>query len=207
MDSLKRDGYSLLRTRLTEQQIELLTHLIRQECKSPSDGIEVSYYEDAREVRKVGRLHRLTVFKSLVEELCKGIYSDPDTQWEIHRCTCFRKPAYCTTELGWHQDSAITWESSSQDCYVLWIPLCNSTTDNGTLRVAVGSHQGGRIGHGNHLNEGELQELLKNHKTKELEVRPGECVVMSEYLVHGSGPNTSSRERLAINAIVSPVKR
>jgi hypothetical protein len=102
----------------------------------------------------------------------------------------------------------------SENSVTVWMPLHDVTVSDGALQVVPGSHRWGLLGSDRLLNDfvepGKLRrrEGANAHmqapdelagKFRDLEVRAGQAIVFSTFLIHRSGENTGSRIRWAIN--------
>jgi phytanoyl-CoA hydroxylase len=101
----------------------------------------------------------------------------------------------------WHQD----WRygQGSLNAVTLWLPLHDVDASNGTIEVMPESHLLG------YLEVEELQnprrfairdELLPDLAIEIAELRFGEAILFSQFLVHRSGFNSSGRPRITVQA-------
>ncbi|MBX3234780.1 MAG: phytanoyl-CoA dioxygenase family protein [Nitrospiraceae bacterium] len=105
--------------------------------------------------------------------------------------------------VGWHTDLAYWQTCTSEALLTMWIPFQDCTLDMGPLLYVEGSH---RWSGTDHLRTfrckdlGELERRFPQHapfKTVPMTLRRGELSVHHCRLIHGSGPNTSGRARVA----------
>jgi hypothetical protein len=110
--------------------------------------------------------------------------------------------------LRLHQDWSIIDERKYR-AYSLWIPLCDSTTKNGTLYAMKGSHKfplnirgtGIPSKYGPLFNEAEKY-------LKPIKVKAGEALLFDSRLLHYSPPNKSNKSRTAIvNNIIPTISK
>ena len=105
-----------------------------------------------------------------------------------------------------HQD--YTYDPSSKDGLVFWMPLQKTNIENGGLTVYEKSHQGGIrnikvIASDNSSVNGSKMFKMENvdlaaYKKVNIEVNEGEILVFSNLLLHHSNENLSSKVRLTI---------
>jgi hypothetical protein len=113
-------------------------------------------------------------------------------------------------ELKWHQDYPY-WPLAQPNAVTAWVALDETDEDNGAMAVAIGSHlTGERLPAAFGTGTPYLQELrppsvkpIEDPAAADLEVetvrlRPGEVSFHSPLTWHGSGPNTSDRQRRAV---------
>lgn len=93
-----------------------------------------------------------------------------------------------------HQD--FPYNKHSKNSIVVWIPLQNSSDKNGCLQVCPGTHIKKRI-----YPTKKRSKLIKNTKKfnfLQTNVKLGEALIFSEFLVHRSGKNISNKIRFSI---------
>jgi hypothetical protein len=103
------------------------------------------------------------------------------------------------SELFVHQDWSFSKESEGYRTYTFWLPLVDSTTENGTVSVLPGSHRifdcirGARITTAIFGHEKELFPYLTP-----LSVKSGQLLLFDSALVHYSSANLSDHIRVSI---------
>lgn len=102
------------------------------------------------------------------------------------------------SEIPLHQDDGYGTLDPPDDLTV-WVALTDTTTDNGCLVVAPGSHRLGLVehrvaAHNPAFREADAVEVVA------LELVAGHGVAFSGLLLHGSGDNTTDFERVAVFA-------
>jgi ectoine hydroxylase-related dioxygenase (phytanoyl-CoA dioxygenase family) len=138
--------------------------------------------------------------KQIFEEICAYIYG-------AHNSTaCFRamfmnKPAQLGTDLPWHQDGGGSWHIDRDPLVTVWTALDPATVENGCVQVVPGTHQLGILSEQGHTITPELEtRLCPEESIVDLEVEPGEVVVLHNWLLHRSGVNRSNVSRRAFSA-------
>lgn len=108
--------------------------------------------------------------------------------------------------VRYHYDFAVVDERQGDAAMQLWIPLVDTTADNGTLIVREGSHRSVtaiRPHDYRHPASGDsLTELPRDAVCPA--TRAGEGVVFTNRTLHGSAPNLSALDRPALGAILVP---
>lgn len=108
-------------------------------------------------------------------------------------------------EVPLHQNWAFADEMKCSTVSI-WVPLVNSTVNNGTLQVVPKSHK--KFGkHRGPMVPWELEniktQIIQNHLIP-LETKAGDCVILDDSIVHYSAPNQTNDLRLTIQLILIP---
>lgn len=109
-----------------------------------------------------------------------------------------------------YQDPAVFPEDRNELFQITaWIAVDDSTTENGCLRFAAGTHDrirpinfGGKEGFYNAQFSLDFDET--EHEIVEVPCKAGQMVLFTERCIHGSAPNRTDRHRLAINLRAIP---
>lgn len=119
----------------------------------------------------------------------------------------FFKHAHPDSRLGLHQD----WTFVDEECQLsgsFWIPLVDSTRENGTFHCVMGSHRVEQTYRGSplwpYVAEDVMTELEREYLTY-FELRAGEALAFDHRLVHGSFPNLTQFSRPAIAVGFVPI--
>jgi ectoine hydroxylase-related dioxygenase (phytanoyl-CoA dioxygenase family) len=118
------------------------------------------------------------------------------------------KTAEMSAHLDWHQDSAYD-KDPEHDKFSFWIAITDSKRDNGCLRIIPGSHAAGLVPHiaSRTLAFDKEVENLDESRAQDVEMEPGDMIVLHRYMVHASWPNRSGRLRMGLLAGFMPPKR
>ena len=110
------------------------------------------------------------------------------------------------TEVPWHQDGAyfdllpVVWVSA-------WIAITEATVDNGCLQVVRGSHTStfhhDTDGTRHSFHQAVPSDAIDPDDIGVFELEPGEFVLFSENVLHGSGPNHTPRPRIGLSPRVT----
>ena len=128
-------------------------------------------------------------------------FLNPELQ--IEAGSFFTKKAKSPSEVGLHHDGCHIDESTRCGMHI-WIPLSNSTKDNGTMQVIPYSHRLGLfkrvVADTSVINHYEqfLRSLLKP-----IELKKGQVLFFDHALIHLSGSNLTDEDRLAASFTVS----
>ncbi len=115
--------------------------------------------------------------------------------------------AQATTSVGWHADHAYWATCTSDQLLTAWIPFHDCDVEMGPLVVIDGSHKWSGLEHLRGFNQTnlttlstQLQQLGIPHSIKEvpLTLCRGQVSFHHCWTIHGSYPNHSQRNRLAI---------
>lgn len=108
------------------------------------------------------------------------------------------KPSGQNTEMPIHQDWTVVDERQFQSI-TIWIPLQDTTSQNGAIKVLPKSHQ---LSHA--LRSPTLNDPLQNIKNiaekwmVPLPMKAGQAFIFSHAILHSSFPNSSGQERIAV---------
>ncbi|MBM3457121.1 MAG: phytanoyl-CoA dioxygenase family protein [Armatimonadetes bacterium] len=105
------------------------------------------------------------------------------------------------TEVPWHQDSHY-WPLSPQHSVTVFMAWTDCDSENAAMRVVPGTHRGGLLHHHtrtdgravlrDEIDDGEFDPA----DAVDLVLRAGQISLHHDAIVHGSGPNHSSRRRV-----------
>ena len=127
----------------------------------------------------------------LFADLCQDLLG-PDCRlyWDQ---AVYKKP-YCPEEFPWHQDNGYNFVAP-QDYLTCWIPLVDTTIDNGCPWIMPGVHRLGTLSHW-HTYLG-YECLNTPTGAVPIPAKAGDVVVFSSLTPHRTGPNLTDGERKA----------
>ena len=127
----------------------------------------------------------------LFADLCQDLLG-PDCRlyWDQ---AVYKKP-YCPEEFPWHQDNGYNFVAP-QDYLTCWIPLVDTTIDNGCPWIMPGVHRLGTLSHW-HTDLG-YECLNTPTGAVPIPAKAGDVVVFSSLTPHRTGPNLTDGERKA----------
>lgn len=116
--------------------------------------------------------------------------------------------------VSWHQDASY-WPLSPSKVVSIWLAIDDSTTDNGAMRVIPRSHAKAQVpfhdstaAENNVLGQTVRDPVRHGDAPVSLELKAGQISLHSDWILHGSAPNTSSQRRcgLALRYLSSDVR-
>ncbi|REJ66803.1 MAG: phytanoyl-CoA dioxygenase family protein [Planctomycetota bacterium] len=121
------------------------------------------------------------------------------------------KPPHSSGFFSWHQDEKY-WHLEPQGrAVVAWLALSTVDEQNGCLKYLPGTHRKGEVAHemtyhpDNYLRRGQqIVDATQLDEAVSIVLRPGEMSLHHGLVIHGSGPNESSRPRLGVNITYLP---
>jgi 2-oxoglutarate-dependent dioxygenase len=100
-------------------------------------------------------------------------------------------------DFRFHQDNQYTrWDGPGINC---WFSFGEIDPENGCLNMVRRSHTTGTVdGVDYEPDPGAKHRKVANDPTSffPIRMRPGDCVAFSRYMIHGSGPNTTTEPRV-----------
>ena len=126
------------------------------------------------------------------------------------------KPAGIGAETPWHQDAAYWDPSFIYTSLSIWVPLQEANPENGCMEFVPVSHRLDVLSHmhinndprihGLQLAPGEMHHVATHVKCP---LPPGGATIHGPYMLHHTGPNTSSmpRRALILKAELPPARR
>lgn len=116
--------------------------------------------------------------------------------------------------VSWHQDASY-WPLSPSKVVSIWLAIDDSTVDNGAMRVIPRSHAKAQVpfhdspaAENNVLGQTVRDAAKHGDAAVSLELKAGQISLHSDWILHGSEPNTSNRRRcgLALRYLSSDVR-
>lgn len=208
-NNYQANGFYILRNLISESEISEILNTAKEIFRlgmglSPATDRDFEtclyqYFEKDREgfincgkqIQHMLALHRLGVSHKIIRELglpFVNIATRPVMFFNNRRLA--EKDVYHTVPA--HQDAYSI--GGSLDSMVVWIPLINVTKDLGALQVVPGSHAKGLLTSGSLEGFG-LVDCFKDEDFITVEMRAGDALFFSSYLVHRSGNNTTDSIR------------
>jgi phytanoyl-CoA hydroxylase len=123
----------------------------------------------------------------------------------------FAKPAKVGLPSPYHQDNYY-WNIKNGNGLTAWISLNKTSKTNGTLKYLLGSHKIGVLKHVSSFAPGSSQKipdkkitiLKKKYKEISPRLKPGDIILHSSEIVHGSDANKSSNPRRGMTLQYQP---
>lgn len=153
-------------------------------------------------LNKIGKKKKLTL---IVEKILKG-------KTKIRNIEFFLKPKKTGKDAPYHQDN-FYWNVVNGDAVNTWIACSKVNSKNGGLIYLKGSHKlgtlphelSGKPGSSQQLSKNLLKKISKGFKYTCPKLNPGDCIIHSSEVIHGSKKNISNIDREGL--VISFIKR
>jgi ectoine hydroxylase-related dioxygenase (phytanoyl-CoA dioxygenase family) len=120
-------------------------------------------------------------------------------------------PGVAAGAVPWHQDKSYWPDANANPVITVWIPLVDSTEENGCLHLIPGTHKKRAIVHGAEEYSGtgylELPKEYVEKRKREIIALPmgaGSAVLFNDRLIHSSTPNNSNGVRWSVDLRYQP---
>jgi len=181
----------------TEKEIQFLMTLFNEFSEEITEDFHSSHFSDKRTYKRKVNSEINQIFKQKTDEILE--------KYEPIFSNFMVKKASSTNSMPLHADWTYVDESlyRSISC---WIPLVDTTKENGALGVIPYSHlfktnfRGPRIPSPFHDNN----EFIIQKYGKVIPMKKGQCIFYDHRLLHFSQPNNSDKIRPAINIVFTP---
>jgi len=120
-------------------------------------------------------------------------------------------PGVAAGEVPWHQDKSYWPDANANPVITVWIPLVDSTLENGCLHLIPGTHKKRAVAHGqeDYSGTGYLEiapETIAKRKKEiiPLPMKAGSAVLFNDRLIHSSTPNRARTVRWSVDLRYQP---
>jgi ectoine hydroxylase-related dioxygenase (phytanoyl-CoA dioxygenase family) len=118
-------------------------------------------------------------------------------------------PKVAAGAVPWHQDKSYWPDANSNPVITVWIPLVDSTLENGCLHIIPGTHRKRVIQHVKETYSGTgflavEDEHVKGKKIVVIPVTAGGAILFNDRLLHMSTPNHSDHVRWSVDLRYQP---
>ncbi|MDQ8188853.1 phytanoyl-CoA dioxygenase family protein [Roseibacillus persicicus] len=207
---LKDNGYRILRGVFSKEETEELAkfsnRVIDYATEGANDPFGIDYmkhrtdngvlydlYQRHPQYRKFAESS--DILDAVAEHLGESIY--------LYVNSFLYKPGDRDNVVPWHQDFLSRPDESEK--ILAWISLDHATKKNGCLKVLPGSHKDGfrewyRVEGETHHDRIRLDGLDLD-SVEYLELEPGDVMLFSNYVIHGSDQNSSDLPRRAYRVV------
>lgn len=218
LEQYRRDGYLIVRNAIDTAPIDRLmafvAHVIRLESGSTDDEQAVLnrvlinlkrahptssswIYQTILTSWALKRFFTDIAIEGMAMQLL-GI-EDENNLGTVSPAFRFDIPGDTRNVRTWHQDSAYFLENGpGRDHLVAWIPTNVACRDNGSVLIAPGTHNDGRLGSEHTEAKGLASEqytapedALAGRDILYIEARPGDVAFIDMDLIHASGTNVT----------------
>ena len=206
----EENGYVILKDVATAEQaetlkqrvVDLMEGRVRYDgmfFQSESNRAVTTYSGPSDDYRKIKDLEYDPLFLEFMQNATfrqiAERYIGPNVS--SMRAMVMNKPPLCPARVPFHQDISDAWQMSGPSVLTSWTALDEATIANGCLAVVPRSHRLGKVGQGHEVDDAALEAIVREAPLDYIELRPGQSVVFFNTLIHGSGPNTVPRSRIA----------
>lgn len=204
----QKDGGALLSGVLTAADLkpveDLLMDEIRRRCPSAASiqdpnwvalaierpDLVTDVYDAVRDHEVVLNIGRLPRLRDAVSELI-------EEPLLYHKVPLRIDVPFENKELAfWHQDDFYVRGNSRE--LTIWIPLQDTLAHHGALSIMKGSHLNGPIPHSYVVGKKTLPVGIFDNPINIVEMKKGDALIFSSYLVHSSNLNISREIRYSI---------
>jgi ectoine hydroxylase-related dioxygenase (phytanoyl-CoA dioxygenase family) len=188
---------------------EILRNLLHLEKKNHSFIAKI--YDTIRDLNIMDKVFNNQKINKLIYSL---LSIEDDVPIYVKQKACrIDMPKNNDFSLDWHQESPYTIKNT--DLIQIWAPaLENINSENGAIKILPGSHKEGhlktedyfpKIGHAQYVPK---KNILKKYNEKSIELKIGDVMLFSKFLIHRSGENNSFKPRLTFIAHYhNPIKK
>lgn len=120
-------------------------------------------------------------------------------------------PGVAAGAVPWHQDKSYWPDTNANPVITVWIPLVDSTHENGCLHLIPRTHKKRAVSHGKESYSGtsylEIAPSEIESRKKEiiaLPMKAGSAVLFNDRLIHSSTPNKSDHVRWSVDLRYQP---
>lgn len=123
-------------------------------------------------------------------------------------------PGVAAGAVPWHQDKSYWPDANANPVITVWIPLVESTHENGCLHLIPRTHKKRAVAHGREEYSGtgylEIAPEEIGGRKKEIIALPmqaGSAVLFNDRLIHSSTPNKSTHVRWSVDLRYQPTSQ
>jgi ectoine hydroxylase-related dioxygenase (phytanoyl-CoA dioxygenase family) len=118
-------------------------------------------------------------------------------------------PKVAAGAVPWHQDKSYWPDANSNPVITVWIPLVDSTPENGCLHLIPGTHTKRVIKHERETYSGTGflaigEEHVKGRQILRIPMNAGSAILFNDRLLHMSTPNNSDHVRWSVDLRYQP---
>lgn len=142
---------------------------------------------------------------SCQEELLAPIRNIMKEEFGVYKKILLRidLPKWIEPLSFWHQD--YFYLKGSTKVIIAWIPLQDTTFLNGCLSVMPKSHLLGPLEHDGTIETRKFPRSIFNNEIRMIEVKKGDCILLSTLLLHSSNLNLSNNIRYTVQSRYTPI--
>ena len=240
LDTYDHEGYIVLEDFLTEDEMaparEAMSQKVAQIAEELlSDGLITDKFEDAPFQFRLAKLFEGLTDKEFLRygrgwrDRWPGYFhflSTPkivDAVESLIGPELFANPVFnvrpkvpnvAAGAVPWHQDKSYWPDANANPVITVWIPLVDSTHENGCLHLIPRTHKKRAVSHGEESYSGtaylEIAPSEIESRKKEiiaLPMKSGSAVLFNDRLIHSSTPNQSDHVRWSVDLRYQPTNQ
>tara|TARA_B110000037_G_C17118308_1_gene504713 strand:- start:3137 stop:3988 length:852 start_codon:yes stop_codon:yes gene_type:complete len=187
---------------LDEEEVTLITNYIREKTPLVSMAKDNGFVPGVTVKSKEEKKDLDLFLRNIIEPKLNSVAED----FKVVIFTILIKAFGENSKLDVHQDWSIV-DESKYASYSLWIPLIDSTIENGAIQIVEGSHKkfdnirGGSILSVLNTNEKFTKQMKQ---MKPIEMKKGELLILNQRAIHYSPANTTNKMRFSAIGTVVP---
>lgn len=196
-DAFKGNGYFVIKNLLNEEDIRLFTEFYSTIPAASQDTFYSSHWNDDPQYRKhIDQFLQPLLYEKVKDRLHK--------YRPIYGYFLVKMPGEKGI-VSVHQD----WMLVDESRYVgvtMWIPLVDTSLENGSFQVIENSHKFLSQIRGSHTHfpyRGDLQDVHNRFLTN-INLKRGDAILFDHKLAHASLPNFSPNARVAVGLVLVP---
>jgi len=193
---LSNNGFAKINP-LSQDDISVLIALYNNTKSKKSEN--ACLYVSSRECT----LETSTQIGNTIKDLLQPYFDTIADNFDLYGGAFLSKPKLEKNEFSLHQDFTLI-DKEKDAMYAIWIALQDTTIDNGCMYLIGKSHT---------LFENYISASYNNHKIHRekisskhvtaIELKAGEGIIFGDDVFHGSYPNATNNERLAVTARIT----
>jgi len=185
--------------------VNVLSEAEAAEALAALEGAEARFPEDLHAGHR-NNAHLVLPFLAdlaVHERILDCVASVVDRPTALLNSVLFIKEPDSAGYVSWHQDATYM-GVDTDDMVTAWVALTPSTTENGCVAMAPGTHLDGirphvdRYGPDNILTRGQHVDRFDPATAVDVVLRPGQASFHHPHLIHGSRPNLSRSRRVGV---------
>ncbi|QQR97824.1 MAG: phytanoyl-CoA dioxygenase family protein [Sphingobacteriales bacterium] len=191
------NGYSIVDV-LSSNDIKYLLELYK-ETRTKDNNINNHLYVSSRECD----FNTSIQISNKIRELIQPYFQTIAIDFDLYGGAFLSKPKLIENEFSLHQDFTLV-EKEKDKMYAIWIALQDTTINNGCMYIVKNSHK---------LFDNYVSASYNNHKIHrnkisnkyiiDIELKAGQGMIFCDNIFHGSYPNVSSEDRIAITTRIA----
>lgn len=195
-NKISKNGYVVLDV-FSEKEIQIFTTLFNEFSEEITEDFHSSHFSDKRSYKRKVNIEINQILKQKTSEILE--------KYEPIFSNFMVKRASATNSMPLHADWTYVDESSFRSISC-WIPLIDTTEENGALGVIPYSHLFKSNFRGPHIPSPfhDNNEFIIQTYGKLIPMKKGQCIFYDHRLLHFSPANNTDKIRPAINVVFTP---